>query len=398
MRTFNRPTEIVAFRGSIVMVAAVVALGISLMSSDRAGFGVLVAVAEPNTAIRSFRINVPEAELAELRRRVLATRWPDKETVADQSQGIQLAKLQELVRYWGTAYDWRMVEAKLNSLPQFTTTIDGVDIHFIHVRSRHHNALPLIITHGWPGSIIEQLKIIDPLTDPTVHGGSAEDAFDVVIPSLPGYGFSGKPTDTGWGPDRIARAWVELMKRLGYARYVAQGGDWGSPVSSAMARLAPAGLLGIHINLPAVVPPEVTSALAAGGLAPAGLSEKERRAFDALSAAAKMGNRSVRCDDGHSAADDRLRGDRLSCWSRGVVARTSRLFELDVQQQRPRKVARRGLERDHSVLADEHRDFGRAAVLGVRRARRDWCGRREDCRDLAPGGHHSLPWRELSSP
>ena len=251
-----------------------------------------VAAAEPNTAIRPFRINVPEAELAELRRRVLATRWPDRETVADQSQGIQLAKLQELVRYWGTAYDWRKVEAQLNSLPQFMTTIDGVDIHFIHVRSRHRNALPVIITHGWPGSIIEQLKIIGPLTDPTAHGGSAEDAFDVVIPSMPGYGFSGKPTDTGWGPDRIARTWVELMKRLGYARYVAQGGDWGSPVSSAMARLAPAGLLGIHINLPAVVPPEVTSALAAGGPAPAGLSDKERAAFDALSAAAKMGNRS----------------------------------------------------------------------------------------------------------
>jgi pimeloyl-ACP methyl ester carboxylesterase len=301
MRTFARPTDYVTFRGGIVV--ALVALGISLMSSDHAGLGVLaasvarvssapVAAAEPNTPIRPFRINVPEAELAELRRRVLATRWPDKETVADQSQGIQLAKLQELVRYWGTAYDWRKVEAQLNSLPQFMTTIDGVDIHFIHVRSRHRNALPVIITHGWPGSIIEQLKVIGPLTDPTAHRGSAEDAFDVVIPSMPGYGFSGKPTDTGWGPDRIARTWVELMKRLGYARYVAQGGDWGSPVSSAMARLAPAGLLGIHINLPAVVPPEVTSDLAAGGPAPVGLSEKERAAFDALSAAAKRGDRS----------------------------------------------------------------------------------------------------------
>ena len=291
----------VALRGR--SVAVFVALAISWMSSDRARLGVLAAsigtvssapaaATEPNTAIRPFRVNVAEAELAELRRRVLATRWPDKETVADQSQGIQLARLQELVRYWGTAYDWRKVEAQLNGLPQFMTTIDGVDVHFIHVRSRHRNALPVVITHGWPGSIIEQLEIISPLTDPTAHGGSAEDAFDVVIPSMPGYGFSGKPTDTGWGPDRIARTWVELMKRLGYARYVAQGGDWGSPVSSAMARLAPAGLLGIHINLPAVVPPEVTSALAAGGPAPAGLSEKERTAFDALSAAAKMGNRS----------------------------------------------------------------------------------------------------------
>ena len=300
MTTVAPPTDYVPFRGRIVV--ALVALGIALMSSERAELGVLApsvanvsmapVAAEPDTAIRPFRIDVPEVELAELRRRVLATRWPDKETVADQSQGIQLAKLQELVRYWGTAYDWRKVEAQLNSLPQFMTTVDGVDIHFIHVRSRHRNALPVIITHGWPGSIIEQLKIIGPLTDPTAHGGSAEDAFDVVIPSIPGYGFSGKPTDTGWGPERIARTWAELMKRLGYARYVAQGGDWGSPVSSAMARLAPAGLLGIHINLPAVVPPEVTSALAAGGPAPVGLSDKERAAFDALSAAAKMGNRS----------------------------------------------------------------------------------------------------------
>jgi pimeloyl-ACP methyl ester carboxylesterase len=300
MRTFTRSTDVASCRRRIV--AAGILLGIPLMLSDRER-GVLVAsvatvlsapvaATEPNAAIRPFRINVPEAELAELRRRVLATRWPDKETVADQSQGIQLAKLQELVRYWGTAYDWRKVEAHLNSLPHFMTTIDSVDIHFIHVRSRHPNALPVIITHGWPGSVIEQLKIIGPLTDPTAHGGSAGDAFDVVIPSMPGFGFSGKPTDIGWGPERIARTWAELMKRLGHARYVAQGGDWGSPVSSAMARLAPAGLLGIHINLPAVVPPEVTSALAAGGPAPAGLSGKERTAFDALNVAAKMGNRS----------------------------------------------------------------------------------------------------------
>ena len=208
---------------------------------------------------------IPQAAIVDLRRRIAATRWPDKETVADQSQGVQLAKLQELVRYWGSGYDWRKAEAKLNALPQFTTNIDGVDIHFIHVRSRHQNALPVIVTHGWPGSVIEQLKIIGPLTDPTAHGGSAEDAFDVVIPSLPGYGFSGKPTGTGWDPDRIARAWAELMKRLGYTRYVAQGGDWGTPISSAMARQAPAGLLGIHINLPATVPPEVAAALAAAG-------------------------------------------------------------------------------------------------------------------------------------
>jgi pimeloyl-ACP methyl ester carboxylesterase len=245
-----------------------------------------------DTAIRPFRVNVPEEQLVDLRRRIAATRWPDQETVNDQSQGIQLAKLKPLVEYWGTGYDWRKAEAKLNALPQFVTRIDGVDIHFIHVRSKHPNALPVIITHGWPGSVFEQLKIIGPLTEPTAHGGRAEDAFDLVIPSMPGYGFSGKPTDTGWGPDRIARTWAELMKRLGYTRYVAQGGDWGSPVSSAMARQAPAGLLGIHINLPAIVPPEAAAALAVGGPAPGGLSEKELATFDELSASAKMGNRS----------------------------------------------------------------------------------------------------------
>ena len=232
-------------------------------------------------SIRPFKVQVPQAALNDLRRRIAATRWPDKETVADQSQGAQLAKLQELVRYWGTGYDWRKAEAKLNALPQFMTTIDGVDIHFIHVRSRQPNALPVIITHGWPGSVIEQLKIIGPLTDPTAHGGSAQDAFDVVIPSLPGYGFSGKPTGTGWDPDHIARAWSELMKRLG---------DWGTPISSAMARQAAAGLLGIHVNLPATVPPEVAAVLPMGGPAPAGLSEKERAAFESLMTYGKKGN------------------------------------------------------------------------------------------------------------
>jgi pimeloyl-ACP methyl ester carboxylesterase len=239
-------------------------------------------------AIRPFHVNVPETELLDLRRRIAATRWPDRET--DRSQGVQLEKLQTLVRYWGTDYDWRKAEAKLNALPQFVTTIDGVDIHFIHVRSRHPNALPLIMTHGWPGSVIELLKTIGPLTDPAAHGGRAEDAFDLVLPSVPGYGFSGKPTGTGWDPDHIARAWAELMKRLGYSRYVAQGGDWGAPISSAMARQAPAGLLGIHINLPATIPPEVGMALASGGPAPAGLSEKERAVFDALLAYNKKGN------------------------------------------------------------------------------------------------------------
>ena len=240
-------------------------------------------------AIRPFTVNIPQDDIAELRRRIAATRWPDRETVDDQSQGVQLAKLKPLVEYWGTGYDWRKVEARLNALPQFMTEIDGLDIHFIHVRSKHPNALPVIITHGWPGSMLEFLKVIGPLTEPTAHGGSAEDAFDVVIPSMPGYGFSGKPTGAGWGPDRIAQAWAELMKRLGYTSYVAQGGDWGTPVSSAMARQSAAGLLGIHVNLPATVPPEVDAALAAGGPAPAGLSDQERTVFDALGMYRKTG-------------------------------------------------------------------------------------------------------------
>ena len=245
---------------------------------------------DSDTSIRPFRVNIPQAAIVDLRRRIRETRWPDRETVVDSSQGVQLNRLQELVRYWGTSYDWRRVETRLNALPQFTTTIDGVEIHFIHVRSRHPNALPLIISHGWPGSIIEQLKIIGPLTDPTAHGGRAEDAFDVVIPSLPGYGFSGRPTVTGWGPDRIARAWDVLMKRLGYTRDVAQGGDWGAPISSAMARQAPAGLLGVHLSLPATVPPEVGAALASGAPPPAGLTEQERGVFEALRAYGRAGS------------------------------------------------------------------------------------------------------------
>jgi pimeloyl-ACP methyl ester carboxylesterase len=243
-----------------------------------------------DNAIHPFRVNIPEEQLVDLRRRITATRWPDKETVADQSQGAQLARIQELVRYWGKDYDWRKAEAKLNSLPQFMTNIDGLDIHFIHVRSRHQNALSVIITHGWPGSVLELIKVIGPLTDPTAHGGSAEDAFDVVIPSVPGYGFSSKPSGTGWDPDRIAQTWAELMQRLGYTRYVAQGGDWGAPISSAMARQAPAGLLGIHLNLPATVPPEVAAVLPMGGPAPAGLSDNERAVVESLIAYAKKGN------------------------------------------------------------------------------------------------------------
>jgi pimeloyl-ACP methyl ester carboxylesterase len=232
--------------------------------------------------IRPFQVNVPETELIELRRRINATRWPDRETVTDSSQGVQLATMQKLARYWATDYDWRKVEAKLNALPQFITEIDGLDIHFIHVRSKHENALPLIVTHGWPGSIIEQLKIIDPLTNPTAHGASASDAFHLVIPSMPGYGFSGKPTSTGWGPERIARAWAELMKRLGYPRYVAQGGDWGAFVVDQMGLQAPPGLLGIHTNMPATVPADIDKALLAGRPTPSGLSVEEQRAYEQL--------------------------------------------------------------------------------------------------------------------
>jgi pimeloyl-ACP methyl ester carboxylesterase len=233
-------------------------------------------------AIRPFHIDVPEEDLLDLRRRIAETRWPERETVDDCSQGVQLATIEELARYWATDYDWRKVEARLNALPQFITEIDGLDIHFIHVRSNHENALPLIVNHGWPGSIIEQLKIIGPLTDPTAHGGSAEDAFDVVIPSMPGYGFSGKPTSTGWGPERMGRAWAELMKRLGYTRYVAQGGDWGAFVVDQMGLQAPEGLLAIHTNMPATVPADVDEALQAGDPPPSSLSAEEQRAYEQL--------------------------------------------------------------------------------------------------------------------
>jgi pimeloyl-ACP methyl ester carboxylesterase len=238
--------------------------------------------AADKTAIRPFHVNVPESELTELRRRINATKWPERETVPDASQGVQLATIQKLARYWATDYDWRKVEAKLNALPQFMTEIDGLDIHFIHVRSKHENALPLIVTHGWPGSVIEQLKIVDPLTNPTAHGASASDAFHLVIPSMPGYGYSGKPTITGWDPARIARAWVELMKRLGYTKFVAQGGDWGAVVVDMMGVQAPPELIGIHTNMPGAVPPDVSKAIQSGGPAPSGLSDEERSGYEKL--------------------------------------------------------------------------------------------------------------------
>jgi pimeloyl-ACP methyl ester carboxylesterase len=274
------------------------ALGVALIASpvyavagDLADGGTLAATSSTgararatsqSTAIRPFTYRASEAELDELRRRILAARLPEKEPVADHSQGVPLATIQKLAKYWASGYDWRKVEAKLNSYPQFITEIDGLDIHFVHVKSKHPNALPVIVTHGWPGSVIEQLKIVDPLTNPTAYGGTAADAFDVVIPQLPGYGFSGKPSATGWGPARIARAWDVLMKRLGYTRYVAQGGDWGGLIVDTMGAQAPPGLIGIHTNFPRVVPAGISRAAQIGSPAPSGLSDEERGQFEGL--------------------------------------------------------------------------------------------------------------------
>lgn len=257
------------------------------------------ATQQSSEAIRPFHVNIPEAELAELRKRITATRWPEQETVSDISQGVPLATMKKVADYWANEYDWRRCEAKLNALPQFITEIDGLDIHFIHVRSKHENALPLIVTHGWPGSIVEQLKIVDPLTNPTAHGASAEDAFHIVIPSMPGYGFSGKPAATGWDVPRIASAWIELMKRLGYTKFGAQGGDWGALVTDMMGVEAPPELIGIHTNMPGAVPLEINNAAFTGAPAPSDLSAEERHAYDqlaffyskGLAYALEMGNR-----------------------------------------------------------------------------------------------------------
>ncbi len=293
-RRFLTASATMSAMGFAVSVSAD-ALGAVAEQASGGGSG---PAADP-TAIRPFRYKAPESELVDLRRRVQATRWPERELVNDITQGVQLATTRKLADYWATGYDWRKVEARLSALPQFITEIDGLDIHFIHVRSTHENALPMIVTHGWPGSVIEQMKIIDPLTNPTAHGGNPSDAFHIVIPSMPGYGFSGKPAKTGWDPDHIARAWDVLMKRLGYTKYVAQGGDWGALITQLMGAQAPAGLIGIHTNMPGAVPPDIDKAAFVGAPAPSGLSDEERHAYDqlvffytkGLAYAQEMGNR-----------------------------------------------------------------------------------------------------------
>jgi pimeloyl-ACP methyl ester carboxylesterase len=287
----NAPPPSPSRRRFVSVAAATLAAGslsqLAFAETNQTVTEVAQSTGSGKTAIRPLRVHVPEAQLMDLRRRIKATRWPERETVTDDSQGVPLAMIQELARHWSTDYDWRKCEARLNALPQFVTEIDGLDIHFIHVRSKHENAMPLIVTHGWPGSVIEQFKIIDPLTNPTAHGASALDAFHLVIPSLPGYGFSGKPNTVGWGPERTARAWVVLMKRLGYEKFAAQGGDLGGIVANVMAKQAPPELLGIHVNFPATVPPGIAKALQAGDPPPPGLSDDEKHAYEQLSSAAK---------------------------------------------------------------------------------------------------------------
>ncbi|HEU5258901.1 MAG TPA: alpha/beta fold hydrolase [Vicinamibacterales bacterium] len=297
MKPFERLSDVLTFRRGLLVIVAIVVLALSSASASARLVGLAVVAAavagissvtaaaateRDGTAFRPFRVRFANERLTDLRRRILATQWPEKETVADSSQGVPLATMQELARHWATDYDMQRVETTLNAFPQFITHIDGLDIHFIHVRSKHPNALPLLISHGWPGSVLEQVKLITRLTDPTAHGGKAEDAFDVVIPSMPGYGFSEKPTGTGWGPERMARAWAELMTRLGYKDYVAQGGDWGAFVVDFMGVQAPAGLLGIHTNMPGTVPADIDKAAFAGFPTPSGLSAEEKRAYEGL--------------------------------------------------------------------------------------------------------------------
>jgi pimeloyl-ACP methyl ester carboxylesterase len=311
MKSFKRLTRLVTVRSGAIAVLTLMALALTSTSAFHVRLAAQAATPDSpkpatrakagdvglptgtadrsNGAIRPFSVHVPDEKLVDLRRRLAATYFPDKEVVSDRSQGVQLATMKALVRYWQSGYDWRKAEAKLNGLPQFVATIDGLDIHFIHVRSKHPNALPVIITHGWPGSVIELLGIVGPLTDPTAYGGRAEDAFDVVLPSLPGYGFSGEPMEVGWGPGRTARAWAELMSRLGYTRYVAQGGDVGAAVTDAMAHQAPTGLIGVHFNFLINFPPDVLAAVFGGGRVPPGIPQKEQEAFGAAGAAFRRG-------------------------------------------------------------------------------------------------------------
>ena len=324
----------------------------------------------------------------DLRRRIVATGWPERETVTDASQGVQLATMQKLARYWATEYDWRKVEARLNALPNFITEIDGLDIHFIHVRSKHENALPVIITHGWPGSIVEQLKIIDPLTNPTAHGGTAADAFDVVIPSMPGYGFSGKPTTTGWGPERIARAWVVLMKRLGYTKYVAQGGDWGAVVVDMMGVQAPPELLGIHTNMPGIFPADIDGAAFSGAPAPSGLSADEKLAYERLQFVYQKGigygfQMGLRPQTLYGIADSPV---GLAAYFLDHDARSYRADRARLRRTVRGPHARRHPRQHHDHLVDEHGDFRRPSLLGILGQGVFQCQRR-----LHPGCRERLP-------
>jgi pimeloyl-ACP methyl ester carboxylesterase len=349
--------------------------------------------AAEDDSIRPFHINIPEEQIVELRKRIAATRWPDKETVSDESQGIRLAEVQALLQYWGKGYDWRNIEAKLHALPEFGTTIDGVDIQFIHVRWREPNALPLILTHGWPGSPLEFLKVIGPLTDPVAYGGHAQDAFDVVIPAIPGYGFSGKPTDLGWNPDRVARAWDVLMKRLGYTRYVSQGGDHGSVISDALARQAPPGLLPIHLTMPAMIPANLVKGINGGDPAPSGLTVPERRAYNALSTffgrnaayGAMMVTRPQNI--GYALTDSpsalaALRYEKIAEWS-------------DSDGHPDRVIGRDEILDDITLYWLTDTGASSSLLLGKQQQQLQ---RRstEDQSDQSAGGHHGVPTRDLS--
>ncbi|MDP9813736.1 pimeloyl-ACP methyl ester carboxylesterase [Rhizobium tibeticum] len=358
------------------------ALSVPLGSTAKAGGA---ATAPATSAIRPFVFHASKAEFTDLRPRILATKWPERETVEDASQGVNLATMKKLADYWAHHHDWSKTETGLNLWPNFITEIDGLDIHFIHVRSKHANALPVIITHGWPGSIIEQLKIIGPLTNPTAHGGTETDAFDVVIPSLPGYGFSGKPTATGWDPQRIARGWVELMRRLGYARYVAQGGDWGNAVTEQMALMKPAGLIGIHTNMPATIPDEIATTLPDGQV-PAGLPTDELYAWKqpsffymhGLGYAQEMANRPQTL---YALTDSPI---GLAAWMLDHDDRSRDLITRFRRRAR-RTDARRHPRQHHALLVDEHRGLFRATILG------------EQARLLPAQGHRTAGGRQRLS-